>query len=233
MHRHSHLRRHLWGRLMGRRDVRQVQEGVAQVFSNSPTASSHDTFGRVFARLDPVQFEACFTEWVRAVNEVMEGQVVAIDGKTIRRSHDRRADKSAIHMVSAWASANRLVLGQIRVDDHSNEITAIPELLRTLDVSGCTVTIDAIQKEIATTITDQGAHVLALKQNEPQLHDDVTDMFDHPAVEFSDLDHHFSDDRKGSRSNWTTVLGSDPAVGYRPWRGRSSCNGRVGAYRRW
>ena len=72
----------------------------------------------------------------------MQGQVVAIDGKTIRRSHDRRADKSAIHMVSAWASANRLVLGQIKVDDHSNEITAIPELLKTLDVSGCTVTID-------------------------------------------------------------------------------------------
>ena len=158
---------------------------------------SHDTFGRVFARLDPVQFEACFTEWVRAVNEVMEGQVVAIDGKTLRRSHDRRADKSAIHMVSAWASANRLVLGQIRVDDHSNEITAIPELLRTLDVSGCTVTIDAMgcQKEIATTITDQGAdYVLALKQNQPQLHNDVTEMFDHAQrSEFSDLDHHFSE----------------------------------------
>ena len=106
---------------------------------------SHDTFGRVFAMIDPVQFEACFTEWVQAVNEVIEGQVVAIDGKTVRRSHDRRADKSAIHMVSAWASANRLVLGQIRVDDHSNEITAIPELLRALDVSGCTVTIDAIE----------------------------------------------------------------------------------------
>ena len=105
---------------------------------------SHDTFGRVFAMLDPVQFESCFMEWVEAVNEVMEGQVVAIDGKTIRRSHDRQAGKSAIHMVSAWASANHLVLGQIKVDDHSNEITAIPELLGALDVSGCTVTIDAI-----------------------------------------------------------------------------------------
>ena len=158
---------------------------------------SHDTFGRVFARIDPVQFEACFTEWVQAVNEVIEGQIVAIDGKTLRRSYDRRGDKTAIHMVSAWASANRLVLGQIRVDDHSNEITAIPELLSTLDVSGCTVTIDAMgcQKEIATTITDQGAdYVLALKQNQPQLYDDVTEMFDHAqGSEFSNLDHHFSE----------------------------------------
>ncbi len=156
---------------------------------------SHDTFGRIFARLDPVQFEACFMEWVEAVNEVMEGQVVAIDGKTIRRSHDRQAGKSAIHMVSAWASANHLVLGQIKVDDHSNEITAIPELLGALDVSGCTVTIDAIgcQKEIAATITDRGAdYVLALKQNQPQLYDDVTEMFDHARrAGFSDLPHHF------------------------------------------
>ena len=129
---------------------------------------------------DPVQFEECFEEWVQAVNEVTGGQVVAIDGKTLRRSHNRAAGKSAIHMVSAWASANRLILGQTKVDDHSNEITAIPELLRTLDVSGCTVTIDAMgcQKEIATTITDQGAdYVLALKQNQPQLYDDVTEMF--------------------------------------------------------
>ena len=158
---------------------------------------SHDTFGRVFAMIDPVQFEACFTEWVQAVNEVIEGQVIAIDGKTIRRSHDRLSDKSAVHMVSAWASANSLVLGQIRVDDHSNEITAIPQLLSTLDVSGCTVTIDAMgcQKDIAGTITDQGAdYILALKQNQPQLHDDVTEMFDHAKRSgFSDLDHHFSE----------------------------------------
>ena len=105
---------------------------------------SHDTFGRVFARLDPVQFEECFEEWVHAVNDVTGGQVVAIDGKTLRRSHDGVAGKSAIHMVSAWASVNRLILGQTKVDKRSNEITAIPELLSTLDVSGCTVTIDAM-----------------------------------------------------------------------------------------
>ena len=147
--------------------------------------------------IDPVQFEACFTEWVQAVNEVVEGQVIAIDGKTLRRSHDKLSDKSAIHMVSAWASANSLVLDQIRVDDHPNEITAIPQLLSTLDVSGCTVTIDAMgcQKDIAATIKDQRAdYVLALKQNQPQLHGDVTEMFDHAKRSgFSDLRHHFSE----------------------------------------
>ena len=158
---------------------------------------SHDTFGRIFAMLDPVQFESCFMEWVEAVNEVVAGQVVAIDGKTIRRSHDRQAGKSAVHMVSAWASANHLVLGQLRVNEQSNEITAIPELLGALDVSGCTVTIDAIgcQKEIAATVADRGAdYVLALKQNQPQLYDDVTEMFDQARrTGFSDLPHHFSE----------------------------------------
>ena len=120
---------------------------------------------------------------------------MAIDGKTLRRSHDRAADKSAIHMVSAWASANRLILGQTKVDERSNEITAIPELLSTLDVSGCTVTIDAMgcQKGIATTIIDQGAdYVLALKENQPQLHQDVTETFEQARqTGFDYLDHDF------------------------------------------
>ena len=156
---------------------------------------SHDTFGRVFARLDAEQFENCFIDWVRAVSDVVEGQIVAIDGKTIRRSHDRFIGKSAIHMVNAWASANRLILGQTKVDERSNEITAIPELLSTLDVSGCTVTIDAMgcQKDIATTIIDQGAdYVLALKENQPQLHQDVTDTFEQARqTGFASLDHDF------------------------------------------
>ena len=126
-----------------------------------------------------------------------EGQDVRSSLETVRRSHDRLAGKSAIHMVSAWASANRLVLGRLRVDDHSNEITAPPELLSALDVSGCTVTIDAIgcQKEIAATITDHGAdYVLALKQNQPRLYGDVTEMFDHAKRSgFSELDHRFSE----------------------------------------
>ena len=142
---------------------------------------SHDTFGRVFARLDPKQFERCFRQWVEAVSEVMEGEVVAIDGKSVRGSRDRMSGRSAIHMVSAWASANHLVLGQLKVAERSNEIAAIPELLDTLDVSGCTVTVDAMgcQKEIAEKITEIGAdYILALKQNQPQLYDDVVDTFD-------------------------------------------------------
>src|SRR5215470_14590803 len=89
---------------------------------------AHDTFGRVFARLDPEQFQRCFLDWVQAINTVLPTQQIAIDGKTLRRSHDRGAGKAAIHMVSAWASANRLVLAQVKVDEKSNEITAIPAL---------------------------------------------------------------------------------------------------------
>ena len=101
-------------------------------------------------------------EWVRKVSEITEGQIVAIDGKCVRRSHDDRAGRSAIHMVSAWASANRLVLGQTRVDDKSNEITAIPKLLSMLELSGCIVTIDAMgcQKEIAHKIVEGARYTL-------------------------------------------------------------------------
>ena len=105
---------------------------------------SHHTFRRVFALLDAEQFEQCFVEWVRAANEVTEGQTVPVDGKTLRRSHDRTLGKKALHMVSAWASENRLALGQVKTDEKSNEITAIPQLLDVLDISGCIVTIDAM-----------------------------------------------------------------------------------------
>jgi len=105
---------------------------------------SHDTFGRVFSRVDAEQFQAAFLSWVQAAFSVSEGQVVAIDGKQLRRSHDRRLGKAAIHMVSAWASSNHLTLGQRAVDEKSNEITAIPELLKVLALNGCIVTIDAM-----------------------------------------------------------------------------------------
>ena len=127
---------------------------------------SHDTFGRVFAALDPTAFGECFASWVASLAETTEGEVVAIDGKTLRRSFDRASSKAAIHMVSAWASANRVVLGQVKTDEKSNEIKAIPRLLELLAVQGCIVTIDAMgcQKAIAHKIIDKGAdYVLGLK----------------------------------------------------------------------
>ena len=134
---------------------------------------SHDTFNRGFAALDPGQFRACFLAWMQAVAGVLPAQVIALDGKTVRGS---QGDKAPVHMVSAWASANRLVLTQLPVAAKSNEITALPELLRCLAVAGCVVTIDAMgcQGEIAQQILDQGGtYVLALKDNQETLHADV------------------------------------------------------------
>jgi predicted transposase YbfD/YdcC len=142
---------------------------------------SHDTFGNVFARLDPSEFKKCFISWVEAIREAADGEVIAIDGKTMRRSHNRRIGQGAIHLVSAWARSNRLTLGQVKVDEKSNEITAIPELLRLLHIKGCIVTIDAMgtQKEIAKQICEQGAdYVLALKDNQPNLRAEVEGIFE-------------------------------------------------------
>lgn len=154
---------------------------------------SHDTFGRLFARLDPVEFQAAFLAWVQAINELTHGQIVAVDGKTLRRSHDHTLGLEAIHMVSAWATANRLVLGQTKVAAKSNEITAIPELLRRLELSGCIVTIDALgcQVEVASTIVDQGAdYVLAVKENQGRLYEDVKDLFDgYDSIQFQGIPH--------------------------------------------
>jgi predicted transposase YbfD/YdcC len=141
---------------------------------------SHDTCRRVFAQLDAQQFEACFADWMQAVADVLPAQVIALDGKTLRRSHDRAAGKAALHLVSAWASANRLVLAQVAVADKSNEITAFPLLLRQLALGGCIVTIDAMgcQAAIAEQIQAQQAdYVLALKDNQPTLYEEVQDTF--------------------------------------------------------
>jgi len=141
---------------------------------------SHDTFGRVFAALDGDHFAACFRGWVTAIVERTAGQVIAVDGKALRRSHDRGAGKGALHMVSAWACTNRLVLAQLPVTEKSNEITALPALLRMLALEGCIVTIDAMgcQTEVARTIRDEGGdYVLALKGNQGRLHGDVEALF--------------------------------------------------------
>ena len=125
---------------------------------------SHDTFGRVFGVLDSKQFERCFFNWIAAVSELTQGEIIPIDGKQLRRSHDREDGKAAIHLVSAWSSVNGLALGQVEVTDKSNEITAFPKLLEVLDISGCIVTIDAMgcQTEIAGKIVEAGGdYVLA------------------------------------------------------------------------
>ena len=142
---------------------------------------SHDTFGNVFSVINPNEFEERFLNWIRSVCSVTKGQVVAIDGKTLRRSHDKSSNKSAIHVVSAWASENRVTLGQMITDEKSNEITAIPELLNLLEINGCIVTIDAMgcQKKIVNRIVDKGAeYVLSLKGNQGNLNDDVRLFFE-------------------------------------------------------
>jgi predicted transposase YbfD/YdcC len=141
---------------------------------------SHDTFGRLFARIDPKGFQKFFSRWVQDIAESLNGKTVAIDGKTLRQSHDRINGKSAIHMVSAWASDIRLVLGQLKTDDKSNEITAIPELIKMLALKGSIVTTDAMgcQKKITRTITEKQAdYVIQVKDNQPKLNEDIALFF--------------------------------------------------------
>jgi predicted transposase YbfD/YdcC len=142
---------------------------------------SHDTFRRVFARLDPEEFQHSFLNWVRSTFELASGQVVAIDGKQARGSSDRGAGKAAINTVSAWASDNQLVLGQVQTEEKSNEITAVPELLQMLELRGCIVTLDAMgcQREIAEQIINKEAdYVLSVKGNQSNLEADIRDYFD-------------------------------------------------------
>lgn len=141
---------------------------------------SHDTFARVFARVNPQQFQECFLNWVKSINRITDGEIVAIDGKSLRHSYDSKSEKAAIQMVSAWATSQKLVLGQIKVDSKSNEITAIPELLKVLDLNGCIVTIDAMgcQREIVKLIKDRGGdYVITLKKNQGSLYSRVEDLF--------------------------------------------------------
>ena len=153
-----------------------------QTFLELPNGvPSHDTFGVVFARLDPAQFQNCCVSWTPAIAELLPGEVVAIDGKTARRSYDRAGSKGAMHLVSAWATQNTLTLGQVKTEAKSDEITAIPQLLELLDLHGCIVTIDAMgcQREIAQQIVDGGAdYVLAVKENQGQLYEGIRDLFE-------------------------------------------------------
>lgn len=158
---------------------------------------SHDTFGRFFAALDAEAFQIAFMRWVEEVFRVSKGQVIAIDGKTVRRSHDRSIGKDAIHMVNAWATHNGIALGQWKTDAKSNEITAIPLLLRQLNVAECIVTVDAMgaQTKIAQAIRDEKAdYVLRIKDNQANLHQDIQDWFAYAdQVAFAGMQHAYAE----------------------------------------
>ena len=155
----------------------QANESWLGTFLDLPHGvPSHDTFGRVFSLMDPDAFEACFRRWMAGMAIASNGKLIAIDGKTLRRSFEAAGGRAAIHMVSAWVQQNHAVLGQIQVSDKSNEITAIPRLLEVLDLHGATVTIDAMgcQKNIAAQIiTGQGHYLLAVKENQRTLHEEI------------------------------------------------------------
>jgi predicted transposase YbfD/YdcC len=159
---------------------RKKRKWLGQFLDLSAGIPSHDRFNAVLGAIRPAEFERCLLSWITALHEITGGQVVPIDGKTLRRSFDAASSKSAIHMVSAWAAANHISLGQVVVDEKSNEITAIPKLLQILELSGCLVTIDAMgcQTQIAHDIVAAKAdYVLAVKGNQPTLHDGIKAFF--------------------------------------------------------
>jgi len=139
---------------------------------------SHDTFGRTFAKLNPVDFQKCFLNWIKELKKTFGADIISIDGKTLRNSFDTASKKAAIHMVSAWSSKNSCVLAQTKVEEKSNEITAVPKLLEILELEGCIVTMDAMgcQKKHAEKIIEKGAdYILALKGNQGKFHEEVVD----------------------------------------------------------
>ena len=181
---------------------------------------SHDTIARVFARLDPAALQTCFVGVVQILSQQV-AQVIAIDGKCLRHSFDTAADQEAIYMVSAWATQQRLVFGQDKVDAKSNEITAVPRLLALLELAGCIVTLDAMgcQKAIAKQIQAQGGdYVLALKDNHPNLAADVAACFDHAQQHrFEGVAHSCCESltwahgrQEGRRCDLITLLPQDP-----------------------
>ena len=156
------------------------QEWLKTFLSLPHGIPSHDTFGRVFAVLDPQKLEACFYAWIDSLDIDTNNEIIAIDGKSLRGSGNKRKNKNMLHLVSAWAAHNRIMLGQVKTADKSNEIEAIPRLLNMLDIKNSIVTIDAMgcQKNIALQIIEQGAdYVLALKDNQPSLHQDIKSIF--------------------------------------------------------
>lgn len=170
----------------------ECQEEFLKTFLDLPNGiPSHDTIGRIFSVLSPSALRAAFRGWIASLVEVTDGEVVAIDGKTLRRSFRHAGDKAFVHMVSAWATENRVVLGQIKTEEKSNEITAIPRLLELLRIKGATVTIDAMgcQKAIAQQIVaGEADYMLAVKENQPTLHSDIIALFNRAAKDPEFLD---------------------------------------------
>ena len=194
----------------------QSKEVWLKTFLELPNGiPSHDTLGRVFAILDPVGLADAFRSWMRAVAGLTQGGVVALDGKTLRRSFRERGS-GFIHMVSAWSAQNRVVLGQVKTEEKSNEITAIPRLLELLQIKNCMVTIDAMgcQKEIAKKIVDGGAdYLLAVKENQPTLSADIVALFEEARKDpqmLASMDFHSTQEKghgsKEVRRCWTTPL---------------------------
>ena len=160
---------------------RKKHEWLSRFLDLKNGIPSHDRFNAILAAINPAEFEKCLLSWITTLHEMSEGQIIAIDGKTLRRSYDAASSKSAIHMVSAWASENHISLGQVVVDAKSNEITAIPKLLEILELSGSLVTIDAMgcQTEIAKKIVQSEAdYCLAIKGNQPTHHEGIKAFFD-------------------------------------------------------
>lgn len=198
---------------------RQRKKWFAKFLDLSAGIPSHDRFNAIFAAIKPAEFEKCLLSWITDLQEITAGQVIAIDGKTLRRSYDTASSKAAIHMVSAWATANCISLGQVVVDAKSNEITAIPQLLEILDVSGCLVTIDAMgcQTEIAAKIVAGGGdYVLAVKDNQPTLSEGIREFFgDHMEDDFArtKVSRHQTDEkghgREETRSYYVCSLPDD------------------------
>lgn len=159
-----------------------AKESWLKTFLSLPNGiPSHDTFGRIFALLDPTNFEACFTAWIKSLTIDLKKEIIALDGKTLRGSGNKRHEEPALHLVSAWATKNRMMLGQVKTEEKSNEITAIPKLLKMLHLEDSVVTIDAMgcQIDIAKEIINQGAdYLFSLKENQPSLYTNTVSIFE-------------------------------------------------------
>ena len=159
---------------------KEKKEWLSQYLKLPHGIPSHDVFSSVFSKLSIENFQDCFASWVKSICDLFPNEVIPIDGKTLRRSHDEKSDLKAAHVVSAWASQNQMVLGQVKTEEKSNEITAIPKLLEMLELKGTLVTIDAMgcQKKIVNKIIDKGAnYLIAVKDNQPKLFDEIKEVF--------------------------------------------------------